>query len=77
MYSPHAQRIYSLDKGAPVAGVAYGDFLLVEPGTEYPYLLYRALTPQEGKECLASDGCRYLPLPDSYGAERPHLELVR
>ena len=77
MASLYEGRVYSLDMGAPVTGVAYGDFLLVRPGTEYPFLLYRALTPHEGKECLAADGCRYLPLPDSYGAERPHLEVVR
>ena len=76
MYNLHVHGVYSLDMGAPVTGVAYGDFLLVRPGALYPYLLYRSLSRHEAEQALAAEGCRHLPLPGS-DAGRPHLEVVR
>ena len=71
MYSLRAHGVYILNKGAPVTGVAYGDYLAVDPRDNDPYMLVRILTRQEAEEILAADGCR-LACDDG-----PHLEVVR
>jgi hypothetical protein len=64
--------LYRASRDLPHLGLAPGDVLVWEPGGEYPYLRYHAVSPDPGAVLAAEQAGDLVPLNDPH---RPAVVL--